>query len=101
MCSHQGGETLSSSAMASATTSPPTMKIRKAAGPSPTLKPAKSSPQARHLGAKVGEPGEQGPVAAARAEAAQGATAYGEAGVIGDRIHSPSAGSSFADDGPQ
>ena len=55
-CTHQGGEAPSSSAMARPTIDPPTMKIRKAAGPSPTLKPAKSRPQARHFGAKVARP---------------------------------------------
>src|SRR5688500_15302294 len=42
--------------MARPVTNPPTMKIRKAAGPSPTLKPAKSRPQGRHSGAKLAIP---------------------------------------------
>src|SRR6187551_451017 len=40
-----------STTSAAMTRTAPIMRIRKAAGPSPTLKLEKSSPQARHLGA--------------------------------------------------
>ena len=48
------------------TTIAPTIRIRKAAGPSPTLKPAKSSPQPRHV-REAHPAGEQCPRSAARA----------------------------------
>lgn len=43
-CTHQGGEKAPSTISAPTTVSVPTMKMRKAAGPSPTLKLEKSSP---------------------------------------------------------
>src|SRR5690348_60777 len=53
---HQGGEKAASTTNAATTVIVPTMKIRKAAGPSPTLKLSKSSPQLRHLDAKLTHP---------------------------------------------
>jgi len=50
---HQGGEKAPSTTSAATTVIVPTMKIRKAAGPSPTLKLEKSRPQAAHFGAKA------------------------------------------------
>src|SRR5204862_4376189 len=92
---HQGGEALSSSAMARATTIPPTMKIRKAAGPSPTLKPAKSSPQARQAGAKVARPANSVrlPQRGQRPLSAAAAGAGGSVGGIGVLRYAVSTGS--------
>src|SRR6185503_3195561 len=53
---HQGGEKTPSTTSAATTVIVPTMKIRKAAGPSPTLKLSKSRPQLEHLCANRTQP---------------------------------------------
>ena len=53
---HHGGSAESCSASASATTSAPTIMVRNAAGPSPTLNPVRSSPQARQRSANRVQP---------------------------------------------
>ena len=55
-CTHQGGEKAPSTTSAPTTVIVPTMKIRNAAGPSPTLKLEKSRPHAEQHGAKLTHP---------------------------------------------
>ncbi|PAV67336.1 hypothetical protein WR25_18470 [Diploscapter pachys] len=56
MCSHSGGCSVSSSVMAPATTNAPRISVRKAAGPSPTLKRVKSRPQPEQRSANLTQP---------------------------------------------
>lgn len=51
-CTQKGGSAESWRAIAPPVTMVPTISVRKAAGPSPTLNAAMSSPQARQRGAK-------------------------------------------------